>query len=327
VYYFEPASRLYNRFAQPHTATSKPNMPNPIQSLDFLTQQFGHEKIIFTQVTETLIKARLHFAEQSCAEIHLQGAHLTQWQDTQGRENLFTSPTAVYQRGKAIRGGNPIIFPQFGPGKLTQHGFARNSLWRVIETKVTEQATIICLELTEQDLQPHVTTQWQHPFVLRLTLTLAETLTTQLQIKNTDNRPFSFTFGFHTYLAVEEIAQTQITGLSLLNYMDNLAQQQTFTELRNPVVITEFTDRCYQGIPAQIVVTDQSSGRKMVMQTQYCQDAFVWNPWDTEEKNFTDLAEGSYQQFVCIEPGIMKKAMLLLPETDFSAEQTLKRLD
>jgi len=302
-------------------------MSESIQSLDFLTHQFGHEKIVFTQVTKTLIKARLHFAEQARAEIHLQGAHLTQWQDTQGRENLFTSPTAVYKEGGAIRGGNPIIFPQFGAGKLSQHGFARSSQWRVIETNVTEQATVICLELTEQDLKPHFTAQWQHTFVLRLTLTLAETLTTQLQIKNTDNQAFSFTFGFHTYLAVEAITQTQITGLSLLNYMDNLAQQQVFTELRNPVVIEEFTDRRYQGIPAEIVLTDHSSERKIVMQTQHCQDAFVWNPWQSGEKNFADLAEGSYQQFVCIEPGVMKKAMLLLPDSDFSAEQTLKRLD
>jgi len=302
-------------------------MSKSIQSLDFLTQQFGHEKIVFIPVTETLVKARLHFAEQSCAEIHLQGAHLTQWQDTQGRENLFTSPTAIYKEGTAIRGGNPIIFPQFGAGKLPQHGFARSALWRVVETNVTEQATVICLELTEQDLKPPFTAQWQQAFVLRLTLTLADTLSTKLEIKNTDPAPFSFTFGFHTYLAVEAITQTQITGLSLLNYMDNLAQQQVFTELRNPVLIEEFTDRRYQNIPAQIVVTDQSSGRKILMQTQHCQDAFVWNPWHTGEKSFLDLAKGSYQQFVCIEPGIMKKAMLLLPEHEFIAEQTLKRLD
>jgi glucose-6-phosphate 1-epimerase len=35
------------------------------------------------------------------------------------------SKKAQYGQGKAIRGGVPVIFPQFGPGKIQNHGFAR----------------------------------------------------------------------------------------------------------------------------------------------------------------------------------------------------------
>lgn len=40
------------------------------------------------------------------------------------------SSKAFFKPGKAIRGGVPVVFPQFGPGALPQHGFARNNLVR-----------------------------------------------------------------------------------------------------------------------------------------------------------------------------------------------------
>jgi len=42
-----------------------------------------------------------------------------------GDEVLFVRPDAVFDRTKPISGGIPLCFPQFGPGKMQQHGFAR----------------------------------------------------------------------------------------------------------------------------------------------------------------------------------------------------------
>jgi D-hexose-6-phosphate mutarotase len=53
-------------------------------------------------------------ADGSIAEVHSQGAHLTSWKGPTGDERLYTSPTAVFKEGSAIRGGVPIIFPVFG---------------------------------------------------------------------------------------------------------------------------------------------------------------------------------------------------------------------
>ena len=45
--------------------------------------------------------------------------------------NLFL---AKLDGSKAIRGGIPVVFPNFGPWKLgPQHGFARISTWDVAE--------------------------------------------------------------------------------------------------------------------------------------------------------------------------------------------------
>jgi Aldose 1-epimerase len=49
------------------------------------------------------------------------------------QELLFTSRQAIFAPPKAIRGGIPLCFPQFGDmGSLKQqHGFARNSAFTV----------------------------------------------------------------------------------------------------------------------------------------------------------------------------------------------------
>lgn len=43
-----------------------------------------------------------------------------------GDEVLYVRPDAVFDKSKPISGGVPICFPQFGPGPMQQHGFARN---------------------------------------------------------------------------------------------------------------------------------------------------------------------------------------------------------
>lgn len=46
------------------------------------------------------------------------------FKDEHDNEILFMSTEANYVK---IRGGVPVVFPQFGPGELPQHGFARES--------------------------------------------------------------------------------------------------------------------------------------------------------------------------------------------------------
>ncbi len=298
-------------------------MQNSLPSIEILKQQFGNSQIDFIPVSAELIKARLQFSTHASAEIHLQGAHLTQWTDTQGEDNLFNSPDAVYQRGTAIRGGNPIIFPQFGAGILPQHGFARNSIWRVIKTQTSDAGTEICLALTSDDLSPAWRQQWKHLFELQLTLSLNETLTTRLQIKNIDTQDFSFTFGFHTYLAVGDIEKIKINGFKGCEYMDNLLERKIFLEQREAVKLNGFTDRRYQAVPEEIILTDCVRNKLITLKTSGCDDAFLWNPWHTTEKNFRDLTPNSYQKFVCIEPGKMQKSIVLSPSQIFTATQQL----
>ncbi len=64
--------------------------------------------------------------------IKLYGATIISWQ-SEGVEKLYLSPKAILDNSAAIRGGIPVVFPQFGQPLKTMksHGFARNLMWNL----------------------------------------------------------------------------------------------------------------------------------------------------------------------------------------------------
>ena len=77
--------------------------------------------------------------------LHPYGAHVVSWTTADGDERLFLSPRSAYSEGAAIRGGVPVIFPQFnqrGPDfDVPRHGFARNRRWRRCSCAAAPPAT------------------------------------------------------------------------------------------------------------------------------------------------------------------------------------------
>src|SRR5690606_20427979 len=64
------------------------------------------------------------------ALVALHGAQVLSWIPADGRERLFLGARAELAPGSAIRGGIPVIFPQFSDrGSLRRHGFARLLDW------------------------------------------------------------------------------------------------------------------------------------------------------------------------------------------------------
>src|SRR5262245_34324600 len=79
---------------------------------------------------------RLTAADGATALVTHYGAHALSWIPAGGDERLYLSETAVFQPGTAIRGGIPVIFPQFGTlGPLPRHGFARTRTWTLEQTR------------------------------------------------------------------------------------------------------------------------------------------------------------------------------------------------
>jgi galactose mutarotase-like enzyme len=137
------------------------------------------------------------------------------------RELLFLDRDSFLDRSKNVRGGIPVLFPSPGKlendawaregrtGSLKQHGFARNSSWKVLRRGTGERAELtLGLESSAETLRDY---PW--PFRVELTFALREkTLRIEIQLFNTGSESMPYGFGFHPYfhVALEEKAQAKI---------------------------------------------------------------------------------------------------------------------
>ena len=203
------------------------------------------------------------------ARLHTYGAHLVSWVPTGGADVLWVSPRSAYTPGAAIRGGVPLCFPWFGPhpsGAGPAHGFARTSVWRLVEaTDLPDDdahsggGVAVTLALTEQDVDPALTSVWPHPFEARVRLVVGRELSLSLAVTNTGGTPFAVSEALHTYLAVGDVREVAITGLEEQPFTDRLGPGDQPPAGRALGINAE-TDRVYPQ-PGTITVADPSLGR------------------------------------------------------------------
>jgi glucose-6-phosphate 1-epimerase len=255
------------------------------------------------------------------------GGHVLGWTPAGGRPRLWLSPTAECGPGLAIRGGIPVIFPQFaGRGPLPKHGVARNRAWQVVdeplagesgapgELGVTWQARLVADQQT--------LAIWPHQFELTLTArALGDRLDTTLTARNTGTEPWSFTVALHTYLALGDPAAT-IHGLGGRTAEDNAAPGSLTTlgapggELR----ATQTRDVAVRDAPEPLRLDDPVLGALSITAEGFA-DRVVWNPGVGH--GLGDVPAGAEQNFVCIEPAALT-AIELAPGEAWSGRQTLQ---
>ena len=68
----------------------------------------------------------VHPESGATSEVYLYGGCVTSYCDGDGTEFIAVRPDAKMDGSKPISGGLSHCWPQFGPGEIQQHGFARN---------------------------------------------------------------------------------------------------------------------------------------------------------------------------------------------------------
>ena len=87
-----------------------------------------------------------------------------------GRDVLYVRPDAVFDKSKPISGGLPHCWPQFGPGDIQVHGFARNVDWALTETKEGDAPSITMTLLPSE----YTKAMWDKDFKVTQTITLED---------------------------------------------------------------------------------------------------------------------------------------------------------
>lgn len=262
-------------------------------------------------------------ADGATATIHPQGAHITSWKPAgNDREQLFLSPRAVFEEGIPIRGGVPIIFPQFaGEGPILKHGFARTTGWALQETRPGSLAgTEAIFTLCDTDA---TRAYWPHSFLATLRITIGgDRLRVRLQVLNTGDQAFQFTAALHTYLSVQDIHAVEVEGLGKLHYRDTADGGALKQEQADRVRIAGEVDRNYFDTPPELTLHD--GPRRLQLQQQGFCDTVVWNPGAERSSQFADLAADDYQRFLCIEAAAIGRPVVLTPGAEWQGEQSLR---
>jgi glucose-6-phosphate 1-epimerase len=269
----------------------------------------------------TASSVELRATDGAVAEIHLFGAHVTSWRPAPGDvERLFLSSKADLTGGSAIRGGIPVIFPQFGPeGPLVRHGFARVTSWSLSDQYEDSGDSVATFLLQATDATRAI---WPADFVAELMVRVGgPKLDVTLSIQNTGTTDISFTCALHTYLRVHHVAEAEVVGLHGARYrIQGEARDEFHFDNEEAIHLTGELDRIYLDAPPRVILRERT--RELVVAAESFPDLVLWVP-GSRAAALADMEEGGEQRMVCIEAAAVQEPVILAPERKWSGTQTL----
>jgi glucose-6-phosphate 1-epimerase len=255
------------------------------------------------------------------AEIRRHGAHVTSWRPAPGgEERLFLSTTSEFGAGAAIRGGVPIVFPQFGPnGPLQQHGFARRTTWGMGGIGRASNG------MAEADFvlrdSPDTHAVWNGAFMAVATVRIVgDQLAITFAVENVGEAAFDFTAALHTYLRVSDVDDVTIAGLRGARYRVP-GDAALIEDHEEHVRVGDYLERIYVEAPPRIELHEGS--RSVIITTEGFPDAVLWNPGPERAAKVPDIEPGGERRFVCIEAAVVQTPVTLGPRRRWVGTQTL----
>jgi glucose-6-phosphate 1-epimerase len=258
-------------------------------------------------------------------ELYLQGAHVSAWTPAGESAVIWMSKASMFAPAQPLRGGVPICFPWFGPGRGSSmspvHGYARLAEWSVLSAEDVDGTVNLVLVLTGADVAglPGVE-KWQHPFELTYRVSFGAELAVALTVRNTGTEEFDFEEALHTYIRVEDIRRVRIEGLDGSQYLDRApggAKERVTQE--GAATFTAETDRLYYSAsPASAI--DVAAGRRISVTKDGSANTVVWNPWIAKASAMPDYGDDEWREMVCLEAAnALEDAITLDP----AAEHTM----
>lgn len=227
------------------------------------------------------------------------GGQLLGWRPAGGDEQLWLSPLARCGPGEAIRGGVPVIFPQFsGRGTLPKHGFARDRSWHL-----DVGPGLLSAELRDSEATRAL---WPHPFTMRLDAAASgNTLSLELTVRNDGLDEFSFTVALHTYLAVG--AGALLHGLDGASAEDNAAGGALVRLPDEPLDALGRRDVAVRDHDGTVTLS-HADGATLTLERDGFADVVVWHPGGAH--GLGDVPGPQAPGFVCIEPAQLSPVQL-----------------
>jgi glucose-6-phosphate 1-epimerase len=254
------------------------------------------------------------------AVVSLFGAQVLSWRPAGGDEWLYVSPQAVFDGRTPIRGGVPLCFPQFSTlGPLPQHGVVRTRRWELSNQHTDRASTMIALSLPVDDALKAL---WPYAANVDFTVAIDDgRLDMELGIENLGDASLVFTAALHTYLAVDDAEDLEISGLRGCMYRDATAGNAIEQERSNVVVVRGEVNRVYRDVTGALMLREP--GRSLGINADNLPDVVIWNPGAVKATSIADLPDDGWEQMICVEAGAIDTPITVAPGESWWGRQTL----
>lgn len=244
------------------------------------------------------------------------GGHVLGWTPAGGNERLWLSRTSGCGAGTAVRGGIPVIWPQFAArGDGPRHGIARDRAWSVLSAGTDRDGTSqdgrgrngaarLRLEL-RADAATRVL--FPHPFTLTLDIEASGPgLVVALEVRNEGVDALTFAAALHTYLRVSAVGAVAVHGLQGRTAEPN-GGGSVYALPVEPLQLTGPLDVAVPDVDGAVVVDDPVLGR-LTVEAEGFESRVVWNPGPDAVP--TDVHPGGEDEFLCVEPALLRPSTL-----------------
>ena len=250
-------------------------------------------------MTDAVLSPRTVETSSCVGEVHDQGAQVTRWAPRHSAPVLYVSSRARFVQGRSIRGGVPVCWPWFGPGRggamQPMHGFVRTAPWQLVEESTTGDDAVLVHRVTSETAS---SPQWPYRYALQLHSRLGRELEISLTTTNLSEEAFDYEEALHAYLVVGDIRQVRIDGLDGTSFFDKVSG--TEREQSGALTFAGETDAVFR-TSDPLTLHDPVLGRRLRVTTEGASNVVVWNPWEVKAKEVEDIGDGDWQRFVCIE--------------------------
>ncbi|SHK02653.1 glucose-6-phosphate 1-epimerase [Rubritalea squalenifaciens DSM 18772] len=234
------------------------------------------------------------------ATIALLGATLIEYTPTGSQPIIFTSSKAIFQEGKAIRGGIPVCWPWFGPhpsdNSKPNHGFARDRFWELKSTTKHEDYTEVTLEFDTRQVANEL---WPQHTTAEITFRIGQALDVQLTSCNRSDSSITIGGALHTYFDIAHISDVSVIGLDGVTFADKVTNKHGTQS--GALSFTKETDLVFEKTMATTTIDDRGNSRQIHVAKNGSRSTVVWNPWIEKSAGMGDLGNEDYLSFVCVE--------------------------
>ncbi len=280
---------------------------------------------------DTFAPVEVRAADGAAARVLPYGAHVVSWTPAPAspggaEERLFVSARSAYRAGAAVRGGVPVIFPQFAAeGPFVRHGFARTRPWALVRAGRDARGAAEAVFALADDAETRAL--WPHAFRCTLTVRAAGArLEVALGVENPGGEEFAFTGALHTYLRVGDAEAARVRGLEGVRYRDQAAGGGPGDAAGEAIVVRGEVDRVYLAPAGPAEVDDPALGRRTRVAHEGFADVVVWNPGAALAAGMSDLEPEGWRRMLCVEAAAVARPVVVAPGARWEGRQRLEAL-